>query len=68
MKRPKNFEKYSPAPLAAAQFRDIADRMERGGGFVRWTVQVHFWNPEWEDETKDKPPMLMTGVTAANKP
>lgn len=48
MRKPRDLDRYVPAVNAAAQLQAIAADLERGGGLVKFNLQLSFWQPGWE--------------------
>lgn len=63
MARKKDLSAYCPADEVAAQLYDIAARIKRGGGLVRYSIQLWFHDNaegrarfgEWSDAPKVEP-------------
>jgi len=67
VKRPRTFDThYEPAKDIAKQLRDMAVTIEHRGGFARFSVNLSFWNKEWENPKETVRGAIMTSGTFVN--
>jgi len=67
VKRPRTFEThYEPAKDIAKQLRAMAANLEQRGGFARYSINLSFWNKEWENPKHKIQGVIATSVTFVN--
>ena len=71
LRGPKKLENYSPAEAAARGLEQIAAEIRACAldrPLVRWSLDLHFWNPAWTTPAaRPKSGVLVAGTSFRNK-
>ena len=56
MRKPRNLDQYTERSAAANSLEELArDLRDKGGPpLCHWTLNLHFWDPEWETKPKTR--------------
>ena len=70
LRAPKKLENYSAAEEAARGLEQIAAEIRACASarpLVRWSIDLHFWNPTWLPGVVPPDEILLTGSSFRNK-